>query len=157
MTKLNGVQRGAEVSKSFQTWFDERQKLGDVSEYLNARGRLNKSSIAVELGFARSNFNTNPALKEALEIAEETLCAASNLVDVAKPLREANAARERANDKAKLSSAESSRLMERIVSLEAENRNLKNRLAQLELREKASQDFNLLAEALEKMHEDSNQ
>ncbi|SFP22896.1 hypothetical protein SAMN04488056_1361 [Cohaesibacter marisflavi] len=40
MTKLNGVQRGAEVSKSFQTWFDERQKLGDVSEYLNARGRL---------------------------------------------------------------------------------------------------------------------
>ena len=27
MTKLNGVQRGAEVSKSFQTWFDERQSL----------------------------------------------------------------------------------------------------------------------------------
>ena len=47
--------------------------------------------------------------------------------------------------------------MERVISLEAENRKLKNRLAQLELREKASQDFNLLAEALENMHEDSNQ
>jgi len=156
MTKLNGIQRGAEVAEAFQKWFAERQQLGDVSEYLNARGRLNKSSIAVELGFARSNFSTNPALNEAFEVAEEVLCEAGSLADVAKPLREANAARERANDMARLSAAESSRLMERVVGLEAENRKLKLRLAQLELREGAAQSFSLLAEALENLHENTD-
>ena len=156
MNKLNGVQRGIEVAKAFQLWFAERQQLGDVSEYLNVRGRLNKSSIATELGFARSNFSTNPALITAFEVAEEALCAAANLSDVSKPLREANAARERANDKVTLSASENSRLMEQIVGLEAENRKLKQRIAHLELRDDATQGFALLAEALENLHEDSN-
>lgn len=151
MSKLNGVQRGAEVTQAFLNWVEERQAMGDVAEYLNSRSRLNKSNIATELGFARSNFATNPALADALEYAEEILCPPGSVANIAKPLREANAARERANDRSRLSQAESSRLMEKIVGLEAENRKLKHKLSKIEMREDAQRGFSLLAEALENL------
>lgn len=72
MFKKNGIQLGEENYIKFYNWFHEREKSLKLSEYF-FRGKLNKSLIAVECGFDRKVFHTNPAVFELFRKLESDL------------------------------------------------------------------------------------
>lgn len=70
--KRGGRQGGIENSRLFKQWVSERDRAQDWADYVH-RAQLNRSEIAKECGFALSSFRSNPALKSALDDAEEKL------------------------------------------------------------------------------------
>ncbi|MBI5921984.1 MAG: hypothetical protein HY847_10120 [Betaproteobacteria bacterium] len=74
MTQLNqsGQQLAAANIKKFGDWVAERDAAGDWQDYIRA-GKLNRSEIANECGFALSVVRQNPAVKAALEALEASL------------------------------------------------------------------------------------
>lgn len=68
-----------ESVKCFKNWIEERKAKDDWPDYIR-RGRLNRSEISIECGFARSAFSTNKLLVEALREAEEELVADGILI-----------------------------------------------------------------------------
>lgn len=74
MTQLNqsGQQLAAANVKKFGDWVAERDVAGDWQDYIRA-GKLNRSEIANECGFALSVVRQNPAVKAALEALEASL------------------------------------------------------------------------------------
>lgn len=69
---LSGQQLGRSNVQKFEGWIAERDAVNDWHDYLR-RGKLNRSEIAAECGFARSVFGSNPDLKTALEALERRL------------------------------------------------------------------------------------
>lgn len=68
----SGAQIGAENRLSFLDWIDHRFAASDWNEYVHG-GKLNKSKIALECGFARAVFAQNPAIKKEVQILENEL------------------------------------------------------------------------------------
>ena len=145
---LNGIQRAAEIVDLFSGWVEDRHAEQDVLMWTNARGHLNKDMIRKELGFSRDSFRTNPELSEAFAIAEETLLGSGDPSQRTKAAREANSRADRAVSDKQISQAEVNRLKEQNISMAAENRRLKYKLAKLERREEATSGFAALAEQL---------
>jgi uncharacterized protein involved in exopolysaccharide biosynthesis len=58
----------------FHDWVTERRAVDDWKDYLRS-GKLNRSEIAAECGFALSVLRQNPAVKKALHDLEEDLMA----------------------------------------------------------------------------------
>lgn len=76
MTDLAINQSGQQLAKvnilKFEAWIAERYAAGDWKDYVRA-GKLNRSEIAMECGFALSVLRQNPAVKIALTSLENHL------------------------------------------------------------------------------------
>ena len=118
----SGQTIGNENLEKFRTWIAERNAQNDKIDYVR-NGKLNRSEVAKELGFGRSVFAQNPAVRElAVKLDEEW---GKLKPAIPKTERELVEARERANDKVKRTEASNSKLLEKIAILEAEVRQLK--------------------------------
>ena len=125
----NGQTIGNENFEKFEAWVAQRKKQNDKLEYIR-NGKLNRSEVAKELGFSRSVFAQNPAVKElALKLDSEW---GKLKPAIPKSERELVEAREKANEKTKRAESSNSRLLEKVAMLEAENRQLKVQLAEIE-------------------------
>ena len=125
----NGQTLGNENLEKFQAWIAQRKKQNDKLDYIR-NGKLNRSEVAKELGFSRSVFAQNPAVKElALKLDSEW---GKLKPAIPKSERELVEAREKANEKTKRAESSNSRLLEKVAMLEAENRQLKVQLAEIE-------------------------
>ena len=134
----SGQAIGNENFEKFRTWIAERNAQNDKIDYVR-NGKLNRSEVAKELGFGRSVFAQNPAIKElALQLDEDW---GKLKPATPKTERELTEARERANEKVKRTEGNNSRLLEKIAMLEAENRQLKVQLADLETFKTAKSAF----------------
>ena len=125
----NGQTIGNENLEKFQAWIDQRKKQNDKLDYIR-NGKLNRSEVAKELGFGRSVFAQNPAVKElAIQLDHDW---GKLKPAIPKSERELVEAREKANEKTKRAESSNSRLLEKVAMLEAENRQLKVQLAEIE-------------------------
>ena len=62
----SGQELARENAARFTAWVAEREARGDYLDYVR-RGKLHRSDVATELGFGRSAFAQNPAIKELAE------------------------------------------------------------------------------------------
>ena len=121
---------GNQNFEKFESWYAEREQLGDLKQYLN-NGKLNKSEIAKELGFGRSVWSQNAQVKDLASAINAKLAKKLSIV-ANKQTNEANHAREKANQKVAKTQADNSKLLQKIAMLEEENRQLKLQLNKLE-------------------------
>lgn len=75
----SGQQIAAANVQRFNDWIAERDAANDWSDYVR-QGKLNRSEIAAECGFALSVIRQNPAVKTALEVLEARLLASGVLL-----------------------------------------------------------------------------
>lgn len=138
LEKLSGQQLAANNLQKFLAWVNERGSANDWIDYIR-NGKLNRSEIANECGFALSVVRQNPAVKKALEALEVRLLTSG----VLQPKRIAPGASDEAGmnstsqaiDKrivAAKTKAEQrvKQLEEQNASLKAEIRNLRDQLKQ---------------------------
>lgn len=77
----SGQQIAATNVQRFNDWISERDAAADWQDYIR-QGKLNRSEIANECGFALSVIRQNPAVKTALEALETRLLASGVLQPV---------------------------------------------------------------------------
>ncbi|MFO1397877.1 MAG: VPA1267 family protein [Burkholderiales bacterium] len=131
-------QSGQQIAKDnvakFAGWVAEREAASDWRDYLR-NGKLNRSEIADECGFALSVLRQNPAIKQALQALEDDLMARGIII-------RSQASPDASNDAAEASrSATDNRILvtkakaeARVKALEEQNAALKAEVA--DLREK---------------------
>tara|TARA_R110002072_G_scaffold264355_2_gene423042 strand:+ start:2805 stop:3239 length:435 start_codon:yes stop_codon:yes gene_type:complete len=124
----SGRQLGSENFAGFVAWVSEREARGDHADYIR-RGKLNRKEVATELGFNRRSFGQNPAIKQLVE--ELDVRWGSQHPALSKSIAEESAARERANDRMKRTATSNSKLLQRIASLQEENRQLRRELEEV--------------------------
>lgn len=116
----NGIQEAEANASMVQQWITERNTRRDWDEYAYA-GRINRSSLAVELGVSKSVMNQNPKVKALLK-AQDKLWFESEILS-----REA--AQERSEKRSQGVSVTNSQLTKRIAELEVEVHQLRKQLA----------------------------
>lgn len=132
-SKLSGQQIAKDNILKFNAWVVERERANDWQDYLRG-GKLNRSEIAAECGFALSVLRQNPAIKEALQALEEGLIARGILlIKETAPGASNEAASQKATDKRILAAkakveARVKALEEQNATLKAEVRDLRDRL-----------------------------
>ncbi|MCF7727949.1 hypothetical protein GLP59_01960 [Sulfitobacter sp. M220] len=121
----SGQEIGRRNFALFSAWVSEREARGDHADYIY-RGKLSRKEIAIELGFNPRAFGQNPAIKSLIEALDKRWGSEQpvNLRSAA----EESAARERANERVKRTEASNSNLLQRIATLEEENRQLRREL-----------------------------
>ncbi|GGD61607.1 hypothetical protein [Lacimicrobium alkaliphilum] len=130
MTKRkNGAQIGHENVELVKSWIAERNFHRDWHEYA-FNNRINRKALAQELDFARSVCVQNHAVRQLLEEAEGYWFQKKD-----EDKKSHEAARERAEKKASIQNSNNSALISRVAELEAENRDLNNRLKAFELQQ----------------------
>lgn len=121
----SGQQIARDNITKFDAWVAEREVANDWQDYLR-NGKLNRSEIAIECGFAKSVLQQNPAVKKALQALEERL-AASHIILPEKAASEA--ASESADSTARVADkrvmAAKARADARVKALEEQNAGLK--------------------------------
>lgn len=134
---LNGRDAAAVNVSRFEAWIAERDSANDWTDY--TRGdKLNRSEVATECGFALSVLRQNPAVKSALDALESRLrdqgiLKASAPGETAKTNDPATLATDRRIMSAKSQADQRVKaLEEQNAALRAENRELRDRLRQLE-------------------------
>ncbi len=145
--KRSGAQKAVENLAAFEAWVADRRRLGDHGDYVRG-GKLNRSEIAVECGFARSVFTQNPQVKARLAELDGEWGKANEGAEATEAFAAVDASRERALLKAKQSEQSNSKLAERVMELEAENRHLRQELAGVERHRAALHAFEEGAAAL---------
>ena len=131
-------QRGKQIVELVITWVSEREAQGDYLEY-EQKGKINRSALCTELGFARSAFQTNPDLVKAIVDAETRW--------FGKPIQDPKslkAAAERSEKRASSINADNSKLAEEIVRLKAENNLLRRQLEKYKAMDEIIQSTGLL-------------
>ena len=121
---------GNENFEKLEIWYAERSRDGDLEAYVR-NGKLNKSEVAKELGFGRSVWSQNAQVKSFVQEIDAKLADKHDII-VNKQTKEANHAREKANQKVARTQADNSKLLQKIAFLEEENRQLRLQLNQLE-------------------------
>ena len=69
---LSGREIAANNLQKFLTWISERDAAADWQDYMR-QGKLNRTELATECGFALAVLRQNPAVKSALEALESRL------------------------------------------------------------------------------------
>ena len=126
----NGREIGEANVGKFQKWVSEREAAGDWADYIR-QGKLNRTEVAAECGFAKSVLRQNPAVKPALEALEARLYAAGIL-----PPTKANKAPHSASEAASAAVDQrvvtiNSRNEQRVKALEEQNAALRAELREL--------------------------
>lgn len=134
----NGQQIANENLVKFEKWIAQRKKQNDKIDYIR-NGKLNRSEVAKELGFGRSVFAQNPAVKELAAKLDNDWGKLKPAIP--KTVRELTEARELANNKVKRTESANSKHLEKIAMLEAENRQLKVQLMEIENFKTAKSSF----------------
>ena len=134
----NGQQIANENLIKFEKWIAQRKKQNDKIDYIR-NGKLNRSEVAKELGFGRSVFAQNPAVKELAAKLDNDWGKLKPAIP--KTVRELTEARELANNKVKRTESANSKHLEKIAMLEAENRQLKVQLMEIENFKTAKSSF----------------
>lgn len=133
---LSGQQLAKANLQKFAAWVVERDAAGDWRDYVRG-GKLNRSEIASECGFALSVLRQNPAVKAALAAVEDRLRTQGLLTgEAAATTNEADAS-VRAADKRVMSAKAQAEtrvkaLEEQNATLRAEIRDLKAQLARFQ-------------------------
>ena len=125
----NGKTMGNENLAKFEAWIAEREAQNDKLDYIRD-GKLNRTEVYKELGFGRSVIYQNPAVRELIAKLDDEWGKLKPAIP--KTERELVEAREKANEKTKRAESSNSRLLEKVAMLEAENRQLKVQLAEIE-------------------------
>lgn len=134
---LSGQQIAKANLEKFAAWAAERDAAGDWLDYVRG-GKLNRSEIAVECGFALSVLRQNPAVKAALAALENRLHSQGILVGEASTVTNeadedsARAAEKRVMSAKALADARVKALEEQNATLRAEVRELKTQLARFQ-------------------------
>jgi hypothetical protein len=68
----NGRQLAVKNAERFHEWVAERDKAADWVDYV-VRGKISRTEIALECGFAKSALVQNPAIRQALAELEQRL------------------------------------------------------------------------------------
>lgn len=131
-TGLSGPQIAATNLRKFQTWIAERDAAADWPDYVR-QGKLNRSEIASECGFALSVVRQNPAVKTALETLEARLLASGFLVLTKAASKTISEATRQSTDKRLMAAtgkaeARVKALEEQNAALKAEVRDLRDQL-----------------------------
>jgi len=134
----NGQQIANENLAKFEAWIAERNAQNDKLDYIK-NGKLNRSEVAKELGFGRSVWYQNPAVKELVAKLDSEWGKLKPAIP--KTVRELTEARELANNKVKRTESANSKHLEKIAMLEAENRQLKVQLMEIENFKTAKSSF----------------
>jgi len=124
----SGQEQGRRNFALFSAWVSERKAGNDYLDYIH-RGKLNRSEVAIELGISLSSFRSNPAIKALTQELDELW--GSEQPTAPTSAAEEGAARMRAYEKVKRTEASNSRLLERIATLEQENRQLRHQLEEV--------------------------
>lgn len=134
----NGQQIANENLAKFEAWIAEREAQDDKKDYI-LNGKLNRTEVAKELGFARSVWYQNPAVKELVAKLDNEWGPLKPAIS--KTVHELTEARELANNKVKRTESANSKHLEKIAMLEAENRQLKVQLMEIENFKTAKSSF----------------
>lgn len=113
--------------QALQDWIAAHDTAGDWTDYVRA-GRLVRSEIARECGFARSVLLQNPAVKAAVEALEARL----RLEGVLPQVEDIEAAQEAPEGPRDADRRRLQQLEARVAELAAENRDLRQRLRRAE-------------------------
>lgn len=124
----NGQEKAQQNYVRFSAWVGEREAQGDFLDYIR-NGKLNRSEVAKELDIGRSAFQQNPAIRKLTEELDRRWGA--HRPASPRSAVEESAARERANEKVKRTEVSNSKLLERIATLEQENRQLRHQLEEV--------------------------
>jgi len=124
----SGQEQGRVNFALFSAWVTERQTRNDYLDYIH-RGKLNRTEVSTELGISSSSFRSNPAIKKLAQELDELWGSQQPMTPTS--AAEEGAARVRANDKAKRTEASNSRLLEKIATLEQENRQLRQQVEEV--------------------------
>lgn len=136
------MKSGQQIAKDnvlkFQTWVAERDTANDWQDYIR-NGKLNRTELARECGFASSVLRQNPAVSKALQALEERLASNGTLAPkIAAPEgSDEAAATEKVIDKRIMAAksraeARAKALEEQNAALKAEVRDLHDRLKRFE-------------------------
>lgn len=72
LPRKSGREMAGDNLLQFETWIAERDAAGDWQDYAH-RGKLNRTEIALECGFALAVLRQNPAVKKTLVALEKRL------------------------------------------------------------------------------------
>ena len=126
---LSGQQIAANNLQKFNEWVTVRDAAADWLDYVR-QGKLNRSEIASECGFALSVVRQNPAVKTALEALETRLTASNILGGAPSATDEAvTAATNQAVDRRTM--AAKLKAEQRVKALEEQNATLKAEMCDL--------------------------
>ena len=117
----SGQQKAQQNLVAITQWIEARDKADDFHEY-ERQGKINRGAVAQELGFARSVFNQNPAVKTLVSQTEERWFGTK---EDAKSLK---AAADRSEKRVAKTAADANRLQEEVAKLKAENSMLRKQL-----------------------------
>lgn len=120
--KKSGRQIAVDNVTLVTSWIEERNFRLDWNEYAY-NNRINRSTVAQELDFAKSVCTQNAAVRLLLESAD-SVWFNSNAQDKAAH----EAARDRAQAQSSRTSSDNSDLIKRVAELEAENRQIRREL-----------------------------
>ena len=134
----NGQQIANENLAKFEAWIAEREAQDDKKDYV-LNGKLNRTEVAKELGFGRSVWYQNPAVQKLVAKLDNEWGPLKPAIP--KTERELTEARELANNKVKRTESANSKHLEKIAMLEAENRQLKVQLMEIENFKTAKSSF----------------
>lgn len=118
----NGQQIAQENVGKVEAWIAERDATRDWDEY-GYNGKINRTTIATELDFAKSVCTQNKRVKTLLNEAEQRWFARKEISKASH-----DAARERAEKHSASVSSNNNTMSLRIAELEAENRQLRKEL-----------------------------
>lgn len=122
MKGKNGQQKAQDNVDAIQSWIDERNAKRDWDEY-EYSGKINRTVVAEELGFAKSVFSQNKRVKDLIQEVDLIWFREKQLDKQAH-----EASRERAEDRSRMVSSTNNELIQRNAQLEAENKELKSKL-----------------------------
>lgn len=116
----NGIQEAEANVALIRQWIAERNAHRDWDEYAYA-GRVNRTSVAAELGIAKSVMTQNPKVRALLEAQDKIWCESETL--------SRKAADERAKKQSFEASVTNNHLSKRNAELEVEVQQLRKQLA----------------------------
>lgn len=119
----NGQQIAKENVESVKAWIAQRNERRDWHDYAYSN-RINRSTLASELGFAKSVCTQNKTVKELLEEADALWFREAPVERAAQ-----EAARERSEKISNQTNLNANKLARRVAELEVENRQLRQKLS----------------------------
>lgn len=124
----SGQQKGQDYAQRVVDWITQRDIADDFVEY-QRNGKINRQALCAELDFGRSVVSQNPAVRSALEEAEQRWFGVKHRNDI----KAQQAAVERSERRVAKSNNDVNKLLDQIAKLSAENALLRKQLQKYEV------------------------
>lgn len=123
----SGQQKAQEYAQRVWAWVAQREAANDFLEY-ERNGKINRQALCSELDFGRSVVSQNPAVRSALEDAEQRWFGPKQ-----SDVKAHQAALERSERRVAKSNNNVNKLLDQITKLSAENALLRKQLQKYEV------------------------